>query len=40
MGFGILSIPLSICIKFVKEEMCFEFGSKEVDPFSVDSKVL
>jgi Ca2+ transporting ATPase len=40
IGFGSLSLPMSVVIKFIKEEMCFETGSKEVNPFSQDSKVL
>ena len=40
IGLGCLSVPFSVIIKFLKEELCYEFGSKEVNPLSGDSKVM
>jgi hypothetical protein len=40
IGFGALALPCSLITKLFKEELCCEFGSKEIDPLTTESKVI
>jgi hypothetical protein len=40
IGLGAISWPMGFIAKFIKEELCFQFGSKEANPLNNGSKVI
>lgn len=40
IGFGCISIVGCFFLKFIKEDMCCECGSKEVNPMETEHKVI
>lgn len=37
---SLLTLPWSLFTKFLKEDMCFEFGQEQVNPLTTQSKAM
>ena len=40
IGFGLISIVWSFCLKFISEDKCAQIGKNEVNPLTNNSRVM